>query len=199
MLRLDASRILKTGLVASRITAVPYVHFICHCLVWHCSQQNRLLCCCAGGICQVGGVQERGQGGCPLCLLLKSCHYLSSKDLVAREVFWWWVVLSFPTVSFHVCFHVCCNKHTFWFLWNGECGWFVVLQIQWLALVELPLQLVCLGYRRIVQFLCFLHEDILLSGSLWCYFKGGKGSRVAEWEVWLKWIICCHIWTLVLW
>lgn len=164
MLRLDASRILKTGLVASRITAVPYVHFICHCLVWHRSQQNRMLCYCAGGICQVGGVQERGQGGCPLCLLLKSCHHLGSKDLVAREVFWW-IVLSFPTISFHVCFRVCCCKHTFWFLWNRQ-QWFVVLQMQRLALIELPLQLIWLGYRWIVQFLCFLHEDILLSGSL---------------------------------
>lgn len=45
-----------------------------------------------------------------------------------------------------------------WFLWNKK-QWFAVLQIQCLALVDLPLQLMCLGYKWTAQFLLFLGKE----------------------------------------
>lgn len=68
----------------------------------------------------------------------------SSSELLFLEIQWpvryfWWLVLSFPHY-FLLCSSCC--KDMSWFLWNKK-QWFAVLQIQCLALVELPLQLMC--------------------------------------------------------
>lgn len=142
-LKLDISGILKTGLVASRITSVPDVCFVCHCPLWPSAQWNRLLCCCAGGICQVCGGAGGGTG---ILECLPAFEILSSSELLFLEISWpvrvfWWMVLSFPHY-FLLCFT--CWKAMSWFLWKKK-QWFAVLQIQCLALVDLPLQLLCLG------------------------------------------------------
>lgn len=47
----------------------------------------------------------------------------------------------------------------------------------------------CLGYRWVAQFLCFLHEGILLSGTVFSDVilrVGGGWWSYEEWEVYIK-------------
>lgn len=65
------------------------------------------------------------------------------------------MVLAFP--HYFLLGFSCC-KDMSWIQWNKK-QWFAVLQIQCLALADLPLQLMCLSYKWIAQFLLFLVKE----------------------------------------